>query len=374
MRPDSKFNGVIPIILGLCVFLAVFAPEDFGRNDFTEYWSAFQLYRSGGNPYDPAALLRVEREIGWKEQLPLMMWNPPWILPLLSPILSFSFDTARRIFLALNLLIIGFLITQTDRRRLLPTVMFIAISYPVLSTLKLGQLSLLLTLFASLGILLRRIGKNYAAGACYALLSVKPHLFFVFWVYEAYRVIKERNWKLAMGGVFTLLALIVLSISQIANWRSAMSGSFSSSQLYVPPLNWKTASLASAVRELIWINTGSSAEWLLSIFPLIGMVVAFAYRKIPAAANTFFVLALSAVFAPFGWIFDYTLLLPFLFFAISVTTPFGLLVMTGVQFAIYLAGFALFTTHEQFALTGVLSLASGIVALRKAKPSPAFRL
>src|SRR5215471_2686853 len=67
---------------------------EFGENDFVEYWAAYRLYREGRDMYDPAAVLEKERTAGWKEESPLMMWNPPWILPLIAPVGEADFDTA----------------------------------------------------------------------------------------------------------------------------------------------------------------------------------------------------------------------------------------------------------------------------------------
>src|SRR5215207_2467165 len=60
----------------------------FGENDFIEYWATYQLHSRGADPYHPALIAAVERAQGWPEAQPLMMWNPPWALVILSPVLS----------------------------------------------------------------------------------------------------------------------------------------------------------------------------------------------------------------------------------------------------------------------------------------------
>jgi hypothetical protein len=50
--------------------------------DFVEYWSAARVHAAGGNPYDGAQLLPLQRdalgEPGRTEAV--MLWTPPWTL------------------------------------------------------------------------------------------------------------------------------------------------------------------------------------------------------------------------------------------------------------------------------------------------------
>src|SRR5881227_1912195 len=51
--------------------------------DFVEYWAAGRLLAEGRNPYDPEAIEQLERAVGTEETV--LMWNPPWALPLVLP-------------------------------------------------------------------------------------------------------------------------------------------------------------------------------------------------------------------------------------------------------------------------------------------------
>ena len=75
-----------------------------GTNDFIEYWSAYQLFLGDKNPYDPVLMLEIQRSLKDSVTTPLMMWNPPWLLFFMAPILSFSFGTAASLWFAMNLL------------------------------------------------------------------------------------------------------------------------------------------------------------------------------------------------------------------------------------------------------------------------------
>ena len=80
-------------------------PIEWPLDDFAEYWAAGRLNASGHNPYEPAAMLLEEREIGWQHPDPDMMYNPPWTLALAMPIGAVNFQIARSIWLPVQLVI-----------------------------------------------------------------------------------------------------------------------------------------------------------------------------------------------------------------------------------------------------------------------------
>jgi hypothetical protein len=72
--------------------------------DYKEYWSAFQLVLMGQNPYDPQIMKDFQIE-KFGNEIPLMMWNPPWILLLLAPILAVSFEASAYSFLLIQIIL-----------------------------------------------------------------------------------------------------------------------------------------------------------------------------------------------------------------------------------------------------------------------------
>lgn len=77
-----------------------------GSNDFVEYWAAGRLLLAGENPYDPEALLAVERAVGWPKTKPLMMWNPPWTLLLVAPFALLPFKVGVLAWLLTNIVLL----------------------------------------------------------------------------------------------------------------------------------------------------------------------------------------------------------------------------------------------------------------------------
>src|SRR5205814_10247989 len=70
--------------------------------DFVEYWAAGQLNAKGENPYDPEAIARIERKVG-RDHPGVMMWNPPWVLPLVMPFGLLDVHPAQLLWLLLQL-------------------------------------------------------------------------------------------------------------------------------------------------------------------------------------------------------------------------------------------------------------------------------
>ena len=72
----------LTVLAAECVFAGhSFAYPAFGNRDFIEYWSAFQLFRSGANPYDASLIKQLETQHGLPASSdPILFWNPPWLL------------------------------------------------------------------------------------------------------------------------------------------------------------------------------------------------------------------------------------------------------------------------------------------------------
>ena len=52
------------------------SPSFIRLDDFVEYGAAGRLRLTGGNPYDPAQVLRLERAAGRPVEEAVMLWNP----------------------------------------------------------------------------------------------------------------------------------------------------------------------------------------------------------------------------------------------------------------------------------------------------------
>lgn len=296
----------------------------FGTNDFIEYWSAYQLYRSGQNPYDPALLLPIQQAHGWTEAAPLMMWNPPWTLTLLSPILQFDFLIASRIWICCNfvLLILSGIFTWQAFRpgtvRILPLLAATLLFYPAWNTIALGQTSLLLTcaLAASFFALMR--GRDLLAGMLLSLLSVKPHLCYLLVLVLAWFILRNRRYRVVLGFAVALSAFLLLTALQTPHtfeaWLGATGPVLTSSIPAVSVHSWITATLPGILPKLLESYQLPVDKRLITAFiPMLVSVITLIFliqrkRSLDWSCLLPPLLSLTLFTAPFGWVFDHALL------------------------------------------------------------------
>ncbi len=282
--------------------------------DFIEYWAAARTFLSGGNPYSAAELVVAQRGAGWTDSKPIMMWNPPWTLPLLVPIAVLPFWVARGLWFLLNLALV--LICADwfwrqyggpDSRRWmswLATLLFI----PVGTSLFLGQISPLV-LAAVTGFLwaLRR-NRLVLAGVFTLPLAAKPHLLYLFWLFLLLWIIKNRRWKVLLGALASMLVsslfVVLINPPTFSNYLSSITSASG-------PQIWQTPTWGVAILMLF----PGAASWVRFIPSLVGIAIAFSLwiswrhtfdwlRHLPT------VILLSVTSSSFTWMFDWVILLP----------------------------------------------------------------
>lgn len=245
-------------------------------NDFVEYWAAAQLLSSGGNPYSPEELLKLQVSVGWAESSALIMWNPPWTLALLWPFGLISYDAAQFVWFLFHSLII-FLGAQFLSRIYGGAVEKTRMAWvavltfaPVYFVLLLGQIGPLI-LLGVVGFLAAAKREAWVwAGASLVLVSVKPHLLYLLWLAFLFWVVTEKCWRAALGLIIAgaIAALIPLAIDREIYLQYAQL--FSASGI-VRPAEWATPSLGTAIGEIFsirstwirWLPTMCGTLWFL---------------------------------------------------------------------------------------------------------------
>lgn len=292
------------------------------HKDFVEYWSAYQLAASGMNPYEPAQMEIVQRSLG-RTGPPLMMWNPPWLLFVMSPVLSFDFQTSARYWFALNLFFItlaALLLWQSVHpppQALFFFILGVLFFPPLWNGLFLGQVSLFLLCVVSLLFYAGILRRYRLMAFLLPLLTIKPHLFYLMFVVAAWWIIKEKKWHLILYSSLAFLCLLSLS-----EWRFPGSSEFyitsvvlgSRQGVCTPLVSWVGANIPGAIRVYLGDYLGQSAD--ISAFSAPGlisilMVCALVTRILKLTATTIllFLLPLSISTSSFGWFFDHSLLL-----------------------------------------------------------------
>ncbi len=308
-----------------------------GTQDFIQYWSAWQVLRDGGNPYDDRLMHAVQLRVGQAVGTTTMMWNPPWIPVLLSPILSLSFEKAALLWFFCNLALMLTVIVITPRAlgyTRLPVWLcgLGALFVPFVDCLKWGQLSLIHTFGFVLFMCAARHERLFHAGLCISLLIGKPHLFTLFlvpgsiWLYQ----LTSYGRKAFISGVFTGVALLFAVTLYIAPssflwWLNALGDS--QQEIYLregrvmPVRLWQTATVANLVRSAIWSSGGGIPDWPLWFFPCLGLAltIGFFCRRggpIVWASVAPGLLCCCFLFANYGWFYDQAVLIVAQFYVI----------------------------------------------------------
>lgn len=299
--------------------------EAFGTHDFIQYWSAFNIFSAGKDPYDPHLMLKIQRAAGWRElKLPLMMWNPPWILLLMAPVLCWQFLMSAQLWFGASLILIGLTWSLTEKsfpavdrappyfRLLLCFTLF-----PLQQTLFYGQSSVLLLFGAALALFGLKHRRDMAAAFGYLLLSIKPHLLLFFLALSVVRIRRERRLKLIglTAGIFLASAATVTIMSpQIWNWWLADPMSKAKPGEVIPTSVWKSATVISIlVYDYLPLEL-PKLSILRTAIPL-GLAAFYLFylfrRRRPGldSRTAARAITLSVLFAPYGWVMDQALLL-----------------------------------------------------------------
>ena len=337
MRDRSQRSRTLALVLAATMALAILwrpylkpfgqalsGTQDrgrFGQIDFVEYWSAAQVLAHGGNPYDPAEMSKAQSLEDPKSQ-PLMMWNPPWMVLLLAPIIKSDLSTSAHTWLLINIAMIFSI--AFIARRLYPLAHFSELAAcivtfpPLWETLKLGQIGILLALAATVAWWALSRGRFFLAGIALAFLSLKPHLVLIAGVVLFWYDCRFARMRICCGVLFALTILIgfteFTTPGSSALWLSAMTN-MNEIKGAVGTQYWVTTSLPSAAKSILAQYLGGLTPGFVYLITSLMMLAALwaaiqRARRIEWRADFPQLIGFSVMFAPFGWFFDQALLLP----------------------------------------------------------------
>lgn len=304
----------------------VFNLNGVGANDFLQYWSASRLLNGGQNPYDALQMHEFQVQMGLPGNETVLMWNPPWTVALMAPILVLPFSAAVGAWFLLSLVLVcimAVLIPASVARRSPRPVLCAAATalfYPMTESLRLGQLSIALTFALTVFLWCVRRRSFIFAGLALVPLSVKPHLFFlmvvpgVLWLRQLSRGDRTRFLGgVVSGGVVVVVGTVLVWPESVQWWLQALSHPPTAPGA-VPMEEWQTATVSSWIRRVLLEWTGALHHWPMWFVPLLALTATggFFLLKRPTicwAHITPPVLCLSLLCGSYGWLFDQTLLL-----------------------------------------------------------------
>ena len=239
------------------------------------------------------------------------MWNPPWLLILLLPILSFDFGLSTALWLIINLGIMLFCGTFIWRFFGGPTGAGLLVAwiasvsfFPFLLCWGVGQTSCLVLLGVVLFLLSDRVGSPWLGAAGLILVSCKPQNVYLFCVVVAVWVVRERNWKLpAASAVLLGVAAAILTLLRppwVVDYLRALEQ---------PPLYWATPTLGGILRQYFSIQS-STVQYLPPLVTAAASLLLISRQpKMVWRSSISLVLLVSSLSSPFGWSYDQVLLL-----------------------------------------------------------------
>ncbi|HMP49707.1 MAG TPA: glycosyltransferase family 87 protein [Oligoflexia bacterium] len=338
----------------MLLFIFYFLTSPFldrpGQYDFREYWSAYRLLSLGIDSYSPSIMLKFQRE-HFDMNAPLMMWNPPWLLIFMYPVLALDFEFASEIwiFVQIVLYLFSFHLLMEIYQKTgsdLPHYLFLFLCSlcfpPVLQSIYIGQIGVFLLFGSVLSLfgLVRGSMIYFIPGVL--IMSTKPHLFLLFGGVLLWYLIKRKLWIWISLSVFSLFILFLMSEllfpGSMLFWINSFSSS-RSSDLVPSVYQWLGSNFGSALRGYV----SSDLSYVNFILPpvLVLLSVSCLVLKSPRINWAFLgppLFAVSVFFSPFGWFFDQAVLFSLYFFILSSIFSYQKWFFAGV-----LLGLQLFT-------------------------------
>lgn len=242
------------LAITLAVVLLIFfmqrrGPAGLPLYDFVEYWAAGRLNLHGENPYDPQRIQQLERDAGRRSD-GILMWNPPWTLPLVMPLGLLDCRRAHLLWLVLNFAILLWCADALWRlyggdgaRRGLAWLLAFTF-LPTLLALTAGQIAPLVLLGAVLFLVALQQGRDGLAGAALVLLAIKPHLSYLFWIALLLWCVSQRRWAVLGGGLLAGAAALGLALA----CNPDLMGQYGHTFLHRPPAQYRSPTLGTVLR------------------------------------------------------------------------------------------------------------------------------
>jgi Glycosyltransferase family 87 len=308
---------VVTILAGL-LFQA--KPDLFPPRDFLEYYSAAKVFASGGDPYDGAQLLPVQRHILGNPDLnqSVSLWTPPYTLALYLPFGLLPYSTAHLVWLLMQTLLMALSVELIVRSFTWRQVSNLSTSWKLVATfafspffwnLHFGQNTGYILLGLA-GFVRFRPTRPMLAGSFAALTAIKPHLLAVFGVLLIWDAWNRDGRRTLLGG---LLLLLVGSVVVWAKQPHIFEWFLEALQRPTTPdavrlADWDVPLLSYEFRRAI-----NPDRFGLQFIPLavtcIGVIVWYWKRPIHWPSTLPWIVLLSCLVAPYGgWIFDLTVL------------------------------------------------------------------
>lgn len=294
-------------------------------NDFDSYWAAERLNLEGKNPYSEKELRALQsREICSDCSLTILSFYPPWFLAFILPFAVLPFITARLLWFFLTYLaFVGSAIWIWNiyggnfKYKYIALLLIITFT-PALFSLFEGNATPLVLLGIAGFLYSIKVRHWWLAGFFTTLISLKPHLLFLFWPALILWIIKDKRWEILAG--FVLSTGIVTLIASFNTGSVPLIQNFLKALVSIGGDSCKTATITAVLCK----SLGTEKLWPQFIIPLLGIIWLIYYwlryrdswqweERLP------WIMFVSLITVPYAWMHDgLILILPLLQVAIGL--------------------------------------------------------
>ena len=289
--------------------------------DFVEYWSGACLTVAGKNPYSLSEMQGAQAPFLIGKPLPILLWNPPLLIPFIAPLAAMSFPIARIVWLILEVIasVIGLRLLllrapykATSSAEKFSLGVLILSCYPLFLSLYEGQVTPLCFLGYSVFLwLLFEVRSPFYAGIALSLTLFKPHSLFLVYGALFIEAIRTRNFRvvagLVMGGVGMLAGALCIEPHLLQWYLEALKS---------PPLYWQTPTLGSFLQgafqndETVPRSILRALPSIFALLVLLGVAFMNRLRSLSSERALLMLTPLSLLFSIYGWVFDFVLMIP----------------------------------------------------------------
>lgn len=243
MRSNSPSSSWLRRLAAIAAWLVVTAalvavarsriPPENVCPDFIQFWTAASLLADGSNPYDPALQAAIQQELGWNKAVEglgvydfLPYYYPPWLGLAFTVLLPLGYPLAKMVWLVAGgemLIASAVLLKNTIRGVSLPVAVVVIASFGFsIKAVAMGQVAPLVLLLVALAWRFVDRGRDGAAGAVLALLTIKPQLTILLLLAVLGWSARRRRWGLWRGFAVTLAALALASTIAFPGWPAQL--------------------------------------------------------------------------------------------------------------------------------------------------------
>ena len=287
----------------------VTSPKWLQIDDYVEYWAAGNLNLKGGNPYDPQQLLPLQHAAGRFFGVPVMMWNPPWMLLLAMPFSVFTYPLSRVLWILFFIIIILLSVNLTwqqygGKPQYRWVGWLVGFTFlPVLEAFRTGQTGPLLLLGMAGFLYFYNKKRLWLAGGCLSLLLVKPHILYLVLIAVVLWSLYEKELRIILG------AGITLAFATLVTWvvNPDVIQQYLFAAVNYPPEDWATPTIGGITRLLI----GTQHFWLQFIPTLVGLLwisIYWYHRRLAWSwlEQAPLIILVSILTAAYGWTSDHS--------------------------------------------------------------------